>query len=310
MRRRALAGIAAACAGLLGGTSAPHRARADEPSLESVLKRAAVYVDGFHRQLSTIAGEETYEQEVKGSSTLEPGSAVAGMRRRLRSDLLLVRPAGSERYVEFRDVFEVDGESVRDGRERLTALVFTPGRGASDQLGRIINDSARYNIGNIRRNVNTPLLSLLFLDAAYQPRFRFTRATATTSSVVESSEPPSETLVFRVSMEMWVIEYREVRRGTVIRTLTGGDLPVRGRFWIDPASGRVLMSELRAEEREMRMAIDVSYQSEPVLGFLVPIEMRERYIHERDHIVGRAVYSNFRPIGTTPREPPDEGPGK
>jgi hypothetical protein len=303
MRLRTLAGVVAACAALLG-TSAPLPARGDEPSLESVLKRAAAYVAAFHRQLSTIAGEETYEQEVKGSSTMAAGSEVAGTRRRLRSDLLLVRPAGSERYVEYRDVFEVDGEPVRDRRERLTELVGTPGRAASDQLGRIINDSARYNIGNIRRNVNTPLLSLLFLDAAYQPRFRFARAADRTSAVVASSDEPGETLVFRVSTEMWAIEYREIRRGTIIRTVTGGDLPVRGRFWIDPANGRVLMSELRAEEGQMRVTIDVSYQSEPVLGFLVPIEMRERYIHDRDHIVGRAVYGNFRPTARPPRDPP------
>jgi len=40
----------------------------------------------------------------------------------------------------------------------------------------------------------------------------------------------------------------------------------------------------------------VSYQSEPLLGFLVPIEMRERYDGRRDksHIEGVATYGRFR----------------
>ncbi len=37
------------------------------------------------------------------------------------------------------------------------------------------------------------------------------------------------------------------------------------------------MSELIAEDRTVHATIDVSYQSEPVLDLLVPIEMRETY---------------------------------
>ena len=55
------------------------------------------------------------------------------------------------------------------------------------------------------------------------------------------------------------------------------DFPARGRFWIDPATGRVLMSELRCRTAQIKATIDVSFQSEPLLGLLVPIEMRERY---------------------------------
>jgi hypothetical protein len=82
----------------------------------------------------------------------------------------------------------------------------------------------------------------------------------------------------------------------MIRTDGERDLPSKGRFWIDPATGRVLMSELTAENRNIRATIDVSYQSEPLLGLLVPIEMRERYESKRSGslVEGRATYGRFR----------------
>ena len=87
-----------------------------------------------------------------------------------------------------------------------------------------------------------------------------------------------------------------MQRKTLIRTGTGRDIPARGRFWIEPGTGRVLMSELTADSSAVRATIAVSYQSEPLLGYLVPIEMRERYEGRRDStlIEGNATYGNFR----------------
>jgi hypothetical protein len=102
--------------------------------------------------------------------------------------------------------------------------------------------------------------------------------------------------VFRVSTEVWAVQYQEVKRGTVIHTTRHRDLPSRGRFWIEPSSGRVLMTELVAGNREVRATIDVSYQSEPLLGLLVPIEMREWYDNLRtgSHAEAVAAYGRFR----------------
>jgi hypothetical protein len=73
---------------------------------------------------------------------------------------------------------------------------------------------------------------------------------------------------------------------------------VRGRLWIEPATGRVLMSELLAGDDDLRATIAVSYQSEPLLGFLVPVEMRERYEAPAKgvRIEGLATYEGFRPL--------------
>ena len=56
------------------------------------------------------------------------------------------------------------------------------------------------------------------------------------------------------------------------------------------------MSELIAGDATVEGQIDVSYQSQPLLGLLVPVEMRELYHVTREHttIEGTATYTNFR----------------
>ena len=103
---------------------------------------------------------------------------------------------------------------------------------------------------------------LLFLETANQFRFKFKR----TKDRRPRTEPanPARDGAFRVSTEVWVIAYEEKEAGTMIKTDGHKDLPAQGRFWIEPATGRVLMSELVASNRKLRATIDVSYQSEPL----------------------------------------------
>ena len=286
----------------------PGGAAAQEPSVTSVLARAATYVADFQRQLSGIVAEETYEQDAKRLSSML-GSRFPRQEeqhRELKSDLLLVRPIGADSYVEFRDVFEVDGTSVRDRQNRLTSLFLTGSPSATNEMERIVAESARYNIGDIERTINTPTLPLLFLNGSMQHGFKFNRAAdgapAMARGAAKSGDRTSAS--FTVSTEVWVVEYQEVQRPTLIRTTTGQNLPARGRFWIEPATGRVLMSELIAEDGQVRALIDVSYQSEPIVGFFVPIEMRERYEGRVDGslIEGTAVYGKFRQFQVTVEE--------
>ena len=264
-----------------------------EPTLDDALRHAATYVASFQRQLSTIVAEESYVQEIKHQQTAL-GNPIL-LPRRLRSDLMLLRPANADRYVEFRDVFEVDGSPVRDRDDRLTRLLSDPSAG--DKLSAIIRESARYNIGHIERNVNTPLLPLQFLAAAYQPRFTFKRELRSAPVLRDSSSRViADAPVFKVSTETWIVAYQERRRNTIVRTPMGADLPACGRFWINPDTGAVLVSELVIQGGDVTATITVSYQSEPLMGFLVPVEMRETYVALRERVEGRATYGRFRPL--------------
>jgi hypothetical protein len=56
------------------------------------------------------------------------------------------------------------------------------------------------------------------------------------------------------------------------------------------------MAEVTAGGSQVKGQITVSFQSEPLLGFLVPVEMRESYQRSRDSrvIEGAATYGKFR----------------
>jgi hypothetical protein len=272
--------------------SAASPARGQEPALTTVLERAAAYVADFHRQLSGVVAEERYVQEVKAFAKRRERLANP-MRSELHSDLLLVKPIGGGEWTEFRDVFEVNGMAVRDRRDRLTHLFLDGSPSAREQIGRILDESSRFNIGEIARNINTPVFALQILESANQGRFRFKRTNDRVPATLapESSVPGA----FRTGAEVWTVEFQEKRSGTLIRTEKMKDLPSSGRFWIDPYTGRVLMSELVAKNRQVTATVDVSYQSEPLIGFLVPVEMRENYRDRNGaRVEGVAEYGRFR----------------
>jgi hypothetical protein len=290
--RRYLAAIALVAA--LPETSAV----AAQDDLAAVLARAGDYVTIFQRELAGIVAEEHYEQIIHTSNVFAWPNLVT--HRALKSDLLLVRPQDADEWIQFRDVFEVDGQPVRDRSDRLVKLFLEPSGSTGQQVRRIVLESARYNIGNVVRTINVPILPLSVLDPVNQPRFRFERDEAsknrvTIDNLVVTTDLPASAN-FRVSTDVWVIRYREVRRKTLIHTTAGRDLPSRGRFWIEPSTGRVLMSELIAGDATVEGQIDVSYQSQPLLGLRVPVEMREKYHMTREPTTteGSATYTNFR----------------
>jgi hypothetical protein len=270
---------------------------AQKDDLADVLRRAGAYVEEFQRQLSGIVAEETYVQEVVPFLGLNARGNVRFQRRRLRSDLLLLRPEDAVTWVQFRDVYEVDGQPVRDRDERLTTLFLDNTVSNAERVKQIRDESARYNVGRIARTVNVPVLPLAVLAFSSQPRFRFIVDDSRDNGRprIGSTTLPS-TPTFRVTAEVWIVRFEERQGPTLIHTDGGRDIFSRGRFWIEPATGRVLMSEMITEDDRVRGELVVSYQSEPLLGLLVPIELRERYseVDYRATITGEATYSNFR----------------
>ena len=262
------------------------------PTLESVLARAAAYVEEFRQQLSGIAAEETYVQE-----------EIPGSRRETRSELLLVRSGVFPRWLQFRDTFEVDGAPVRDRADRLTALFAQDAGSAREQALRIAAESTRYNLGDVVRTINVPLMPLVILEPDVQKRFRFSRGADREAPAGMPDDAAAGH--FRVSTEVWVVRFEERERPTIVRdAINHRDVPTKGRFWLDPASGRVLMSEMRSEHPGVLAEITVSYQSEPLVGLFVPIAMRETYTNMRRgfrgtrgpwrRIEATATYGRFR----------------
>lgn len=201
-------------AGLLGSvmvTGPGLSLRAQEPTLDAVLARATQYVGDYQQALSGVVSEESYVQTWRrGSRMPEVGT--------LRSDVLLTRPAGGARFLLFRDVFEVDGRQVRDRDERLLQLFLSPSASTSLQVVRILAESARYNLGDIVRTINTPTLALVFLDPQYRARFRFERTADRVAESVRGLPDDDETGAsrFAASGDLWVVAYQEVGRDSLI----------------------------------------------------------------------------------------------
>jgi hypothetical protein len=69
--------------------------------------------------------------------------------RRMKSELIMIAESANG-WVEFRDVFEVDGKPVRDRDQRIVNLFMRPTNGAIAQGRRIADESARFNISPLR----------------------------------------------------------------------------------------------------------------------------------------------------------------
>jgi hypothetical protein len=262
---------------------------ADKPTLDGVLARVGDYVVRYERELSGIVAEEQYIQDTAISDRPHL------IHRELKSDLLLVQTQGrdGQGFIQFRDVFEVDGDTVRDRSERLLKLFVDPSAASRDQAFQIMQESSRYNIGSIERNVNVPVLALSFMHPRYQPRFKFTMD-AEEAGVPRGMPKASN---FSVSVNVRVLSFREVGTPPLIDSREPKKpAHAHGRIWAEPDTGRILMTELNIDTSTVRSTIQVSYQSEPVVGFLVPVEMRERYLMplRSYQMTGAATYGNFR----------------
>lgn len=266
--------------------------------LSDILSRAGAYVEEFQRRLSSIVAEETYSQEVVTPVGVDGSAGGAIQRRLLRSDLLLVRPENAIKWVQFRDVFEVDGRPVRDREERLVKLFLSDVGSSAEQIEEILAESARYNIGRIHRTMNLPVLPLSVLLPSSQPRFRFTvdEAPGNNRRPRIGNRTVEATPTFKVTAEGWIVKFEEMTGPTLVHTTARANIFSRGRFWLEADTGRVLMSEMITEDARVRGELVVSYQSEPLLGLLVPIELKEHYTEggARPRIDGHATYSNFR----------------
>ena len=260
---------------------------APPPSLEVVLARAADYVAKYEQDFAGIVAEERYVQSSRQGGRFDQYGSIRNdteKRRVFRSDLLLVRPEGAETWIQFRDVFEVDGHPVRDRSERLMKLFVEPTLSTASQADQIVSESARYNVGPIVRNFNVPVMILRVLSKGNQFRFLYNHTDTEDASRTDGA---------------WAVDFREVGNPTMIIDKTKGEdqnLPMEGRIWIHPETGQVLGSIMRAQSQIMRGAIEVIYEFEQSLGLLVPRKMHEEYRMYTDGsgVIADATYSNFR----------------
>ncbi|MGE0446845.1 MAG: hypothetical protein AB7P99_16590, partial [Vicinamibacterales bacterium] len=250
------------------------------PTSEQLVERAAAYMAEQLSRLTNVVAEERQTQR-----TTSPRRT-----RSLVSDYLIVQLQPGE-FTTFRDVFEVDGQPVRDRDERLQKLFLEGSRDAFAQAQAIAREGARHNIWDVG-TINNPYLAMAFVQEAYRSRFRL-------------QSPRQER---DMGPDTWSLVYQEFVVPTIIKGNGNADLFARGRFWIEAATGRMVRTELRFGADSARMGfspvevtVDFAYDEE--LRLNVPAKMEEFYPGTRTGDVrGEATYGRFRRFGVQVQE--------
>jgi hypothetical protein len=180
----------------------------------------------------------------------------------------------------------VDGIPVRDRDDRLKRLFLDPSTQSRAQLASIKAESARYNIGQVERNINVPLFALGFLEFDNLWRFQFKVSGTKEVGGVLSTK----------------VDYEETARPTLVRNDRTQDIEAKGWFLIDPASGAVTSSRLAFVFTDgSSLEFVVTYGRDPNLGLWVPVEMTEVFGRPRYGTIdttiavdARATYSKYR----------------
>jgi hypothetical protein len=155
----------------------------------------------------------------------------------------------------------VDGRPVRDRAERVSNLFLSTSANRAGQLRRVAEESARYNLGRLRRTLNIPTLPLYFLHPRHHARYAF----APGGQEAVAGRPAA------------ILEFEERTRPTLVGTSAGEDVPLAGRVWIDRATGEVLQTETRYQPGDRRAGLITRYRAEPSFEVLVPDFMWEWY---------------------------------
>lgn len=267
----------------VGTTPQSQRGSPPAASLDEVLQRAVASAASFERAFAAVVADESLVQRTE--------STAGTSRQVMRSDLLLVRVAGQDGWLPFRDVYEVDGRAVRDRTDRLQKLFVDAPQTAVSAATQISNESSRYNIGAVIRTINVPTFGVMLLRPAYVKRLEFKRR--------------GEEMVRDV--RTWRITFVEQVRPTIVRTRTGADVPLEGSFWIEPLSGRVIKTLVKTIgtpdpgtptyviSSQTLMRVEVTFAPSDALGLWVPETMTEwARAENRNEVTGSAMYSNFR----------------
>jgi len=237
----------------------------------TLMASAARYVEAYEQQLGAIIGDEDYTQVVSNPQAMP-------RRRRLQSEFALVRlPTDDHWWIGIREVLQVDGRPVSNRAEQILALLKLPFGAARDQWQALQEESARYNIGSIRRTLNIPTFVLLFMRGDNQHRFQF-----------DTPRPDGPQVV---------VQYRELDRPTFIRDEQGNDEPSRGWIRVDPRSGAITATRLEVglARTDVHARIDVHFGRDPKLQLWLPAEMRGYYsAPSGERVEEKARYRNFK----------------
>ena len=254
---------------------------------KAVAQRAADYVAEYQRQLIAIVADEQYVQDIRSQIPEEPG---APRSRSTTGEVFFIFTVPARGWMAIRDVRTVDGAPAPERTDVRAILATLP---ATEVGERMRSYNARYNIGRIVRTINEPTLALLSLDEGHRSRFRF--------ETKKREDVDGHPLIW--------LAFEEKERPTLIRSLQGRPVFMKGELLIEIANGRIWESRLTATVEGTSVELVTKYRFDERLGLMLPSVFRELYEQgkavkargqtpgtgaEYEQIACEANYSNFR----------------
>jgi hypothetical protein len=247
--------------------------KAPDTSSRAVVEKAASHIKEYQEALQFVLADEATVQEVfnpRGARTAK---------RTTSGEFFLAYVAADGGWLAVRDIQNVDGKPV-EARENLRELL---NRGSFARIGRQVADhNARYNVGNIVRNFNDPMLALVILDDKHRERFRFSRR-----SVEQGPAGPVVT-----------VEFTERDRPTLVRGSDSRDIFTKGELTIDAATGRLRRTIITMKDGATEASLTTVFTENEKLGLWLPSAMTERYENSSrqlgELVVVESTYTNYR----------------
>ena len=295
--RRRCARLAAAVLVILA--SSRHPSVAQQPDLAAVLAQAAERAAELSAPNRLLVCEEHYKQlldRVRAIVGFDVGGPVGSRsevapvgvdKREWIAELALFPTPGNAAeglpWREFRDIVSIDGVPHDDGAAQLSRLASVPADVAGVTALDISLGASAHMFGRLLRALDIPRAAQIFLHPSNQPRFEFKKGGQKTIAGVKTME----------------VKFRETSRPTIIRASGNGDAPSSGSFWIDPATGDVLMSVLKsADSREISDELTVTYERVPELGLCLPATLTERIVDDPagQRVQTSATFTKWRAV--------------
>jgi hypothetical protein len=255
---------------------------------KAIAQRAADYVADYQRELTAIVADEEYVQDVRSQIPEDPG---APRSRSTTGEVFFIFTSRPRGWMAIRDVWTVDGAPAPERTDVRAILATLP---VTEVGERMRSHNARYNIGRIMRTINEPTLALLSLDEAHRSRFRF--------DTKNREDVDGHALIW--------LAFEEKERPTLIRSLQGRPVFMKGGLLVEIANGRIWESRLAATVEATSVELVTKYRFDERLGLMLPIVFREHYEQGKDaaksrgqasgtsleyeQIACEGKYSNFR----------------
>jgi hypothetical protein len=247
------------------------------------------YAARYPAEIKFITAHERYEQEVRSRAGSFGATAGRITARRSTEASVTFAHVTDSLWIMTREVLSVDGRTLpgtpppRINEPQSEGEVLRALRAAAD-------DGARWNIGNVQRNINTPTLVLWFLEEPIAQRFQF-QVSGTERTAAGTCR---------------IIRYHELARPPLM-AVNGSRVPTSGKIWVLPDSGAIVRTQLVLEHTipsnrgpivASRATITVDYMPYADADLWVPAMMTERYeepgSRESETVLATAKYSDYK----------------